>query len=106
LTPGLQRLCLRITLQCPAPPSPSFASAAPPAACSGYDGDGAAALCGIRDAGGITIAQAPATARFPDMPDSAIASGCVDFILSPEAIAGKIVSIASQNNVPTAGKMF
>jgi chemotaxis response regulator CheB len=60
---------------------------------SGYDGDGAAALCGIRDAGGITIAQAPDTAEFPAMPASAIASGCVDFILSPEEIAVKIVSI-------------
>lgn len=30
---------------------------------SGYDGDGAAALCGIRDVGGITIAQRPDTAR-------------------------------------------
>jgi chemotaxis response regulator CheB len=63
---------------------------------SGYDGDGAAALCGIRDAGGITIAQAPDTAEFPAMPASAIASGCVDFILSPEEIAVKIVSIGRQ----------
>ena len=61
---------------------------------SGYDGDGSAALCGIRDAGGITIAQKLETADFPDMPASAIASGCVDFILSPEEIAQKIVSIA------------
>ena len=61
---------------------------------SGYDGDGAAALCGIREAGGITIAQAPGTAEIPDMPASAIASGCVDFILSPEAIALKIAGIA------------
>jgi chemotaxis response regulator CheB len=61
---------------------------------SGYDGDGAAALCGIRDVGGITIAQKLETADFPDMPASAIASGCVDFILSPEEIAQKIVSIA------------
>ena len=61
---------------------------------SGYDGDGAAALCGIRDVGGITIAQAPDTAGIPDMPESAIASGCVDFILSPEDIALKIVDIA------------
>src|SRR5664279_279178 len=29
---------------------------------SGYDGDGAAALCGIREVGGITIAQRPSTA--------------------------------------------
>ena len=61
---------------------------------SGYDGDGAAALCGIKDVGGITIAQEPDTAGQPDMPLSAIASGCIDFILSPEDIAKEIVRIA------------
>ena len=61
---------------------------------SGYDGDGAAALCGLKDAGGITIAQKLSTAIQPDMPESAIASGCIDFVLSPEDIAEKIVDIA------------
>lgn len=61
---------------------------------SGYDGDGAEALCGIKDAGGFTIAQKPDTAEQPDMPKSAIASGCIDFILSPEDIAKEIVRIA------------
>ena len=61
---------------------------------SGYDGDGAAALCGIKEVGGITIAQKLETAGQPDMPASAIASGCVDFILSPEDIAQEIVRIA------------
>ena len=61
---------------------------------SGYDGDGAAALCGIKEAGGVTIAQRPDTAGQPDMPGSAIASGCIDFILSPEDIAQQIVLIA------------
>lgn len=61
---------------------------------SGYDGDGAAALCGIKEIGGITIAQKLSTAKQPDMPESAIASGCIDFILSPEEIAGEIVRIA------------
>ena len=61
---------------------------------SGYDGDGAAALCGIREVGGVTIAQKPDTAKQPDMPGSAIASGCIDFILSPEDIAQEIVRIA------------
>lgn len=60
---------------------------------SGYDGDGAAALCGIREQGGVTIAQALNTARQPDMPQSAIDTGCIDFILSPEAIAQKILHI-------------
>jgi chemotaxis response regulator CheB len=42
---------------------------------SGYDGDGAAALCGIKEVGGITIAQKLTTAEQPDMPESAIAAG-------------------------------
>jgi len=60
---------------------------------SGFDGDGAAALCGIKDVGGITIAQKLDTAVQPDMPESAIGSGCIDFILAPEDIAKKIVEI-------------
>src|SRR5487761_1276605 len=61
---------------------------------SGYDGDGSAALCGIKEVGGITIAQTLETARQPDMPESAIASGCIDFVLSPEDIAKTIARIA------------
>jgi two-component system, chemotaxis family, protein-glutamate methylesterase/glutaminase len=61
---------------------------------SGYDGDGAEALCGIKDVGGTTIAQKLETASQPDMPESAIASGCIDFILSPEDIAQEIMRIA------------
>ena len=61
---------------------------------SGYDGDGAEALKGIKEVGGITIAQKPDTAKQPDMPNSAIASGFIDFILSPEDIAKEIVKIA------------
>src|SRR5512132_3048860 len=61
---------------------------------SGYDGDGAAALCGIKEVGGITIAQKFDTAGQPDMPKSAVASGCIDFILSPEDIARQIAKVA------------
>ena len=60
---------------------------------SGFDGDGADALCGIREAGGITIAQKLSTAKEPDMPESAIQSGCIDFVLSPEDIAQKIIEL-------------
>ena len=60
---------------------------------SGYDGDGADALCGIKEVGGITIAQKLETAAQPDMPKSAIASGCVDFVLSPEDIAQELARI-------------
>lgn len=61
---------------------------------SGYDGDGAAALCGIKEAGGTTIAQQLDTAGQPDMPKTAIASGCIDLILSPEDIPTEVVRIA------------
>lgn len=64
---------------------------------SGYDGDGADALCGIKEVGGITIAQKPETAVQPDMPETAIASGCIDFILSPENIAREIIRIAHES---------
>jgi two-component system chemotaxis response regulator CheB len=63
---------------------------------SGYDGDGAEALCEIRNVGGITIAQKLDTAGQPDMPASAIASGCIDFILSPEKIAAQIINITGR----------
>ncbi len=65
---------------------------------SGYDGDGAAALCGIQEVGGITIAQKLSTAVQPDMPESAIDSGCIDFILSPEDIAKEIIRIAQRED--------
>ena len=60
---------------------------------SGYDGDGADALCGIKAVGGITIAQRPTTASVPEMPETAIESGCIDFVLSPENIAKEIIRI-------------
>ena len=63
---------------------------------SGYDGDGSEALGGIKEVGGITIAQKPETAVQPGMPSSAIASGYIDLILSPEEIAEEIARIAKQ----------
>ncbi len=64
---------------------------------SGYDGDGAAALCGIQEVGGITIAQKLDTAAQPDMPTSATESGCIEAIvriaqgLSPRAYGARRV---------------
>ncbi len=64
---------------------------------SGFDGDGAAALRDIKEVGGVTIAQKPETAAQPDMPDSAIDTGYIDFILSPEEIAREIARFARAN---------
>jgi two-component system chemotaxis response regulator CheB len=51
-------------------------------------------LCDIKEVEGVTIAQKLERASQPDMLATAIASGCVDFILSPEDIAQKIGEIA------------
>jgi len=60
----------------------------------GLDGDGAAPLSGIKEVGGTTIAQKTDTAQQPDMPETAIASGNINYIVSPENITAEIVRIA------------
>ncbi|MFV5701278.1 CheR family methyltransferase [Flavobacterium sp. XS2P12] len=65
---------------------------------SGYASDGMIGLKAIKDAGGITFAQDD-TAQASSMPNSAISSGVVDFILSPEEIAAELVRL-SKNGVP------
>ena len=62
---------------------------------SGLDADGAEALKEVKEAGGITIAQTPEAAEWSDMPESAIKTGYVDYVLSAETIADKILEIAS-----------
>lgn len=53
---------------------------------SGSGSDGSVGLKSIKLAGGLTFAQ-DETAKFNSMPKAAIASGAVDFILSPKEIA-------------------
>jgi two-component system chemotaxis response regulator CheB len=48
---------------------------------TGANADGAAGLAAVRAAGGITIAQEPATAYAATMPAAAIARGVVDVVL-------------------------
>jgi two-component system CheB/CheR fusion protein len=61
---------------------------------SGTASDGTAGLESIKAEGGITFAQ-DETARYDSMPQSAIAAGCVDFVLAPDAIARELARIAS-----------
>jgi len=66
---------------------------------SGSDGDGAKGSEAIKAAGGITFAQCEESAQFSDMPNTAIATGDVDFILPPEKIAEELAKIARHPNV-------
>jgi two-component system CheB/CheR fusion protein len=60
---------------------------------SGSATDGTLGLEEIKAEGGITFAQ-DETAQYTSMPRSAIASGCVDFVLPPQEIAAELVRIA------------
>lgn len=56
---------------------------------SGGGSDGSHGIRAIKAAGGITFAQ-DASAEHRSIPDSAIATGCVDLVLSPAAIAAEL----------------
>ena len=60
---------------------------------SGTATDGTLGLEAIKAEGGITFAQDD-SARYDSMPRSAVAAGCVDFVLSPEDIAKELARIA------------
>lgn len=61
---------------------------------SGGERDGSQGLEAIKAAGGITFAQTADSAQVSSMPNTAIATGQVDFILSPEAIAAELTRIS------------
>jgi two-component system CheB/CheR fusion protein len=57
---------------------------------SGTASDGTMGLKAIKSEGGITFAQDTKSAKYDGMPRSAIAAGCVDFVLPPEGIASEL----------------
>ncbi len=57
---------------------------------SGADHDGTAGLKAIQAAGGWTIAQTPATAEFPGLPQSAITAAAADAVMAPGAMAAAL----------------
>jgi two-component system, chemotaxis family, CheB/CheR fusion protein len=61
---------------------------------SGTASDGTRGLAAIKAGGGITFAQDEKSAKYDGMPRSAIASGCVDFILPPGKIARELSRIS------------
>lgn len=63
---------------------------------SGTGSDGSYGIQAIREAGGITIAQEPATAKYDGMPTSAIETGCIDLTLSPEQIGTHLEKILAR----------
>jgi len=68
---------------------------------SGSGCDGGVGLQAIKEAGGLTMAQTPATAQFPGMPQSAIDTGAVDIELPPDQMMAHILAMTPQ--VPDRG---
>ena len=60
---------------------------------SGTASDGTLGIAAIKHEGGITFAQ-DRSAKYDSMPNSAISSGFVDFVLPPEEIANELVRVS------------
>jgi len=63
---------------------------------SGSNRDGADGIAAIKRAGGITIAQDPATAEYRMMPQSAIDTGCIDMVVALDKMGETISELFSQ----------
>ncbi len=61
---------------------------------SGTASDGTEGCRAIKAAGGITFAQDDKSAKYAGMPQSAVNTGCVDFVLAPEVIADELARIS------------
>ena len=60
---------------------------------SGTGSDGAVGLTRIKEQGGVTIAQLPADAEHEGMPQAAIATGIVDFVLPVVDMPQKLIDL-------------
>lgn len=69
-----------------------FGSGAIGVVLTGMQRDGTEGVRAIKSAGGRVIAQSPQTAVASQMPTNAMATGCVDLVLSPQGIAAALVA--------------
>ncbi len=63
---------------------------------SGAGSDGAAGIGRVREAGGLTMVQDPATARFDSMPRHGISAGRVSDVLPPAELAVRLAKYAER----------
>lgn len=63
---------------------------------SGTANDGTLGLASIKDNAGLTFAQDANSAKYDGMPNSAAASGAVDYVLPPHRIALELIRIQKQ----------
>ena len=61
---------------------------------SGMGSDGTLGIKAIKEHSGLVLAQDPATAKFAAMPESAIATGLVDFVAPAGKLPGNLISFS------------
>jgi two-component system, chemotaxis family, protein-glutamate methylesterase/glutaminase len=66
---------------------------------SGTGSDGSMGVQAIKKVGGTVLAQDEASAEFFGMPHAAIETGCVDFVLSLNEIAGALIALVETGEV-------
>lgn len=71
---------------------------------SGTGTDGTKGAHAIQENGGLVIVQDPISAKFDGMPNSAIAAGYADYILSPELMPEEIFAYTNENPVRASTK--
>ena len=63
---------------------------------SGTGSDGTLGVRAIKDVGGMVIAQSPESSEYDGMPRSAIATGLVDYILTPAEMPAQLIAYVTQ----------
>jgi two-component system CheB/CheR fusion protein len=61
---------------------------------SGTGSDGAVGVRAIKSAGGLVMAQSPASAEFDGMPRSALATGVIDFELPADEMGAGLIAFS------------
>ena len=62
---------------------------------SGTGSDGTSGVKAVKEHEGLVFVQDPASAKFDGMPKSAINTGLVDFVLTPQGIAAELANVYS-----------
>ena len=70
---------------------------------SGANTDGVQGMIAVKEAGGLTIAQDPAEARNPVMPQAAIGAGAVASVLRADEIGRLLAMLGGQETLSSSG---
>ena len=65
---------------------------------SGMGSDGTLGLRAIKEKAGLTLVQAPKSAKFDGMPRSAIDAGCADIVASAEELPARMIGILRRDS--------